>query len=68
MTITAIAMATSAGSSLSPSISSGDLGLVLTIVGVGISLRHDNISFVLYGSLCKFVSILVTVIVTSYKS
>ena len=48
MTITAIATATAAGVS-TPTTSSGVLVQVLTIVGVGASLRHDDISFVLYG-------------------
>ena len=67
-TVAAIAMATAVGSSLAPSTSSGDLVPILTIVGVGVSLGHDNINFELYWAMCYFVSILIMVIVTSYKS
>ena len=51
MTVTAIAAA-SIARALVPSTSSGDLVSVLTIAGVGVSLRHDNISFVLYRYMC----------------
>ena len=47
-----MATATAIGSSLAPSVSSGDLVLVLTIVGIGVSLRHDDIEFELYWSMC----------------
>ena len=61
MIVTAIAGA------LAPSTSSGDLVKVVTIVGVGVCLRHNDISFVVYRSMLEFLSIPVTVIVTSYK-
>ena len=50
-TVTAIA-ATSAAEAAALSISSGDLAQVLTIIGVGVSSGHVNISFVLYRSMC----------------
>ena len=51
-TVMAIATATAAGSSLGSSTYSGDLVPVLTIIGVGVSLRHDDINFELYWSMC----------------
>ena len=50
MIVTAIAGASTAGTSLALSTSSGNLVPVLAIVGVGVSVRHDNISFLLYRS------------------
>ena len=47
VTVTAIATATAVESSSAQSTSSGDLVSVLTIVGVGVSLGHDDINFVL---------------------
>ena len=51
MIVTAIAAASAAVAS-APSTSSGDLVPVLTIIGVGVSLEHDNINFELYWSMC----------------
>ena len=71
MVVTAIAAASAARTSLVPSTSSANLvpvDIIGIIVGVSICLRHDNIIFVLYRSMCKFVSILLTVIVISYES
>ena len=48
---TAIAAATAVGGSLAPSTSSGVLVFVLTIVGVGVSLGHDNMNLELYWSM-----------------
>ena len=50
--VTAIATASTGGTSLLLSTSSGVLVQVLTIVGAGVIVRHDNISFVLYKSMC----------------
>ena len=50
--VTAIPTATAIGGSSAPSTSYGDLVLVLTIIGVGVSLGHDDINFELYWSMC----------------
>ena len=51
-TVTVIATATAVGSPSVLFISSGNLVPVLTIVGIGVSLGHDNINFELYWSMC----------------
>ena len=48
----AIATVTAVGGSSAPSTSSGVLVPVLTIIGVGVSFRHDDINFELYWSMC----------------
>ena len=46
------------------------VGVIGPSVGVSVSvcLRHDNISFMLYGSICSFESVLAAVMITSCES
>ena len=64
-----IAAVSAARASLTRFASSDILTLFdFTIISVGVCLGHNDISIVLYKSVCCFGSILVTVIFTSCKS